>query len=386
MSLGNRLYAELRGDRVIWMILAILTLFSILLVYSSTGILAYKYKGGNTEHFLFKHILILSGGLFLAFSCYSMHYMRFKKAAPYLILMAVPLLVYTVTLGAEFNSAHRWIMIPYVGITFQTSDFAKLALIIYVAREITQKQDYITDFNSAFLPIIVPVLIVCGLIAPADLSSATLLFLTCLMMMIIGRVALKYVFLLMFLGIFVFLTLVAASQFFPQFIRVDTWTSRLNDFVNEENVYQVTQAKIAMANGSFFGIGPGNSLQRNHLPHGYSDFIYSIIHEEYGFIGVLLVIGIYVLLLFRAVRLLTISPKAFGGMLAMGLTIGLVAQALANMAVNVNLIPVTGLTMPMLSLGGTSLLFTCISFGMILSVSRYIEELKVRQDAALTDD
>ena len=137
MSLGNRLYAELRGDRVIWMILAILTLFSILLVYSSTGILAYKYKGGNTEHFLFKHILILSGGLFLAFSCYSMHYMRFKKAAPYLILMAVPLLVYTVTLGAEFNSAHRWIMIPYVGITFQTSDFAKLALIIYVARELS---------------------------------------------------------------------------------------------------------------------------------------------------------------------------------------------------------------------------------------------------------
>ncbi len=387
MSLGNRLYAELRGDKVIWMILAVLALFSLLLVYSSTGILAYKHKGGDTEHFLFKHLLILSGGLFLAYTCYSMHYMKFKQAAPYLILMAVPLLVYTVTMGADFNSAHRWIMIPYIGITFQTSDFAKLALIIYVAREITQKQEYIEDFQSAFLPIIVPVLIVCGLIAPADLSSAALLFFTCLLMMFIGRVAIKYIILLAFLGLTVFVFLVAASQFFPEFIRVDTWISRMNEFANEEGGgYQIKQAFIAIANGSIFGMGPGNSIQRNHLPHGYSDFIYSIINEEYGLVGALAVIGVYILLLFRAVRLLTISPKAFGGMLAMGLTIGLVLQALANMAVNVNLIPVTGLTMPMLSLGGTSLLFTCISFGMILSVSKYIEELKVRQDVALTDD
>jgi len=386
MSLGNRLYAELRGDKVIWMILAVLALFSLLLVYSSTGILAYKHKGGDTEHFLFKHILILSGGLFLAYLCYSMHYMKFKQAAPYLILMAVPLLVYTATMGAEFNSAHRWIFIPYVGITFQTSDFAKLALIIYVAREITQKQEYIEDFQSAFLPIIVPILIVCGLIAPADLSSAGLLFFTCLMMMFIGRVAIKYIILLAFLGLTVFVFLVAASQFFPDYIRVDTWISRLNEFANEENMHQVNQAQIAIANGNIFGLGPGNSIQRNHVPHGYSDFIYSIINEEYGLIGALSVIGIYILLLFRAVRLLTISPKAFGGMLAMGLTIGLVLQALANMAVNVNLIPVTGLTLPMLSLGGTSLLFTCITFGMILSVSRYVEELKFRQDNALVDE
>ncbi len=385
MSLGNRLYAELRGDRVIWMILAVLALFSLLLVYSSTGTLAYREKGGDTEFFLLKHLLILAGGLFLAYSCYSMHYMRFKRVAPYLILLAVPLLIYTISFGTDLNEARRWI--SFMDITFQTSDFAKLALIIYVAREITRKQEYIEDFKSAFLPIIVPVLIVCGLIAPADLSSAVLLFITCLMMMFIGRVAIKYIALLLFLGLNVFVFLVAISQYYPDMIRTETWVSRLNEFVNEEgDLYQTTQAKIAIANGGIIGVGPGNSIQRNHLPHGYSDFIYSIISEEYGLIGAFFIMGIYILLLFRAIRLLTISPKAFGGMLAIGLTVSMVIQALTNMAVNVNMVPVTGLTLPMLSLGGTSLLFTCISFGMILSVSKYVEELKVRQDVVLTGD
>ena len=387
MSLGKRLYAELRGDRVIWMILAILALLSLLLVYSSTGILAYRQRGGDTEYFLLKHFMILAGGLFLTFTIYSMHYMKFKRAAPYLILLAVPLLVYTISFGTDLNEAKRWIMIPFVGISFQTSDFAKLALIVYVAREITSKQEYIEDFQSAFLPIIVPVLIVCGLIAPADLSSAMLLFVTCLMMMFIGRVALKYIGLLFFLGITVFVFLVAISTIYPDMIRTTTWIERMREFTQEEHGgHQVQQAKIAIAKGGIIGVGPGNSIQRNHLPHGYSDFIYSIINEEYGLLGGFVVMGLYLLLMFRAVRLLTISPKAFGGMLAMGLTIGLVLQALANMAVNVNLVPVTGLTMPMLSLGGTSLLFTCIMFGMILSVSKFVEELKERQDAVYEGD
>ena len=385
MSLGNRLYAELKGDKVIWMILAVLALFSLLLVYSSTGMLAYREKGGNTEFFLLKHFMILSVGLFLTFTIYSMHYMKFKRVAPYLILITVPLLIYTISFGTDLNQARRWIMIPFLDVSFQTSDFAKLALIMYVAREITRKQEYIEDFKSAFLPIIVPVLIVCGLIAPADLSSAVLLFVTCLMMMFIGRVAIKYIALLLFLGLNVFVFLVAISEFYPNFIRTETWITRLNEFVNEkEGGYQITQAKIAIANGKFFGKGPGNSVQRNHLPHGYSDFIYAIINEEYGLLGGFIVMGLYILLLFRSVRLLTISPKAFGSMLAIGLTIGLVTQALANMAVNVNMVPVTGLTLPMLSMGGTSLLFTCIAFGMILSVSKHIEELHNRQEAMMS--
>lgn len=383
MSVATRIYAELRGDKSIWAIVALLAIFSILSVYSSTGTLAYQERGGNTEAFLTKHTIILIGGLFLTYLCHLMHYMRYSRAAPVLLLLSIPLLVYTIAFGADINEARRWISLPYVGITFQTSDFAKLALILYVARAISTKQDYIKDFNSAFLPIIVPILIICGLIAPADLSSAMLLFFTCVLMMFIGRVALQYIGLLLLLGIVVFALLVVMGQFFPEVIRVETWTSRVRDFMmNPDGGYQVQQAKMAIANGGWFGIGPGNSIQRNYLPSPYSDFIYAIICEEYGIIGGTLVIGLYVLLFFRVTRLVTKSPKAFGAMLATGLSVSLVVQAFANIAVSVHLVPVTGLTLPMVSMGGTSILFTCISFGIILSVSKYIETV----GGAIADD
>ncbi len=219
MSLGTRLYAELRGDRTIWAILAVLSIFSILAVYSSTGTLAYREMGGNTESFLVKHFMIVAGGLFLAYLAHLIHYTRYSKAAPVLLMLSLPLLVYTIAFGTDINDARRWITVPFVGLTFQTSDFAKLALIIFVARAISSKQDYIKDFNSAFLPIIVPVLIICGLIAPADLSSAILLFFTCVGMMFVGRVALQYIALLLMLGIVVSARLVLLGEFFPEFIR-----------------------------------------------------------------------------------------------------------------------------------------------------------------------
>ncbi|MCB0580907.1 MAG: FtsW/RodA/SpoVE family cell cycle protein [Phaeodactylibacter sp.] len=376
MSLGTRIYAELRGDRSIWAIMAVLSVFSILVVYSSTGTLAYREMGGNTEALLVKHFIIVVGGLLLAYLAHLLHYMRYSKAAPYLLLVSLPLLLYTIAFGADINDARRWISVPFVGITFQTSDFAKLALILYVARAISSKQDYIKDFNSAFLPIIVPVLIICGLIAPADLSTAILLFFTCVSMMFVGRVALQYIILLLLLGIVVFAMLVLLGEFFPEIVRSETWVNRVRDFVDKpDGGYQVQQAKIAMANGEWFGLGPGNSIQRNYLPSPYSDFIYAIVVEEYGiFVGILLIL-LYVLLFFRATRLVTKSPKAFGAMLAIGLSISLVLQAFINIAVSVHLVPVTGVTLPMISMGGTSILFTCISFGMILSVSKYIESV-----------
>lgn len=384
-NFGARLYAELRGDRVIWMIVALLALLSILVVYSASGSLAHKERGGDTEFFLLKHSMILAGGLFLTYLCYIMHYMKYNKIAPFLIVLTIPLLIFTLAFGADINDAKRWIMLPIVGITFQTSDFAKLALIIYVAREITKKQEYITDFKSAFIPLIIPVLIVCGLIAPADLSTALLLFTTCMIMFFVGRVAMKYVFLLLFLGVIVFAFLILLGNFFPNEIRVDTWTSRVEEFVSEKDGgFQVQQAKIAIANGGIIGRGPGNSIQRNHLPQAYSDFIYSIICEEYGLIGGFVILALYILLMVRVIRLVTISPKAFGAMLAVGLTMSMVMQALANIAVNVHMVPVTGLTLPMLSMGGTSIVFSCIALGMILSVSKYIEQLKVQQDSQIT--
>ncbi len=204
MTLGSKIYAGLRGDRTIWMIVIMLAIFSILAVYSSTGHIAFKERGGNTEFYLMKHFIFIAGGLFLTYLCYILHYTQYSRIAPLLLLLSIPLLVYTIAFGAEVNEARRWIELPFVGLTFQTSDFAKLALIIYVARAISAKQDYIKDFNSAFLPIIVPILIICSLIAPADLSTALLLFATCLLMLFMGRVSLKYIALLLFLGVVVF--------------------------------------------------------------------------------------------------------------------------------------------------------------------------------------
>ena len=376
MSLGSRISAELRGDRTIWAILAVLAILSILVVYSSTGTLAYKEMGGNTEAFMFKHVVIVIGGLFLTYLAHLMHYTKYSKAAPILLLISVPLLLYTVFFGADINNARRWIEVPFVGITFQTSDFAKLALIIYVARAISSKQEYIKDFNSAFVPIIVPVLLICGLIAPADLSSAILLFVTSILMMFVGRVAIQYIALLLMLGVVVFAFLVLLGEFFPELIRSETWVSRVRDFIEKpDGGYQVQQAKIAMSNGEWLGLGPGNSIQRNYLPSPYSDFIYAIIVEEYGVLGGLAVVFLYALLFFRATRLVTKSPKAFGAMLVIGISISLILQAFINIAVSVHLVPVTGVTLPMISMGGTSILFTCLSFGMILSVSKYIESV-----------
>ncbi len=379
MSFGNQLYAKLRGDRVIWMIVCVLAIFSILAVYSASTTLAYRLSGGNTEAYMIKHTVLILMGLFLAYVCYLTPYVQYSRISPYLMLITIPLLVYTLGFTEGFNEARRWITVPFVGLTFQTSDFAKLSLIIYVARAISSKQEYIEDFNDAFMPIIIPILIVCGLIAPADLSTAAVLFFTCLLMMFMGRVSLKYILLLMFLGVVLFSFLVTIGNLFPEsdIIRIDTWVSRLHDFMYDkgENNIQVDQAKIAIASGEWFGVGPGNSVQRNYLPAPFSDYIYAIICEEYGLIfGGFIILALYVALFYRCVKIVTKSPKAFGAMLALGLGLLLSLQGLMNIAVNVNLLPVTGLALPMVSMGGTSVIFSGIAFGMILSVSRYIEK------------
>lgn len=379
MSLSNRISAELKGDRVIWAIVAILALFSILTVYSATTSLAYsKGKLGSTESYLIRQIVFLTVGLITTYFFYLIHYKRFNIWAPYMLVAAVPLLIFTLMFGTTENGATRWLEIPFVGFTIQTSDFAKIAIVTYVARSISAKQDYITDFQSAFLPIIIPVILVCILIAPSNLSTALVIFMTCMTMMFIGRVALKYILLLIFCGLVSFAGLIILDRAFPELnIRVATWMARVGSFLgkvpDEEVASQVTNSKMAIANGGILGAGPGNSHQKNYLPNAYSDYIYSVIMEEYGLIGGTLLLGLFVLLFFRVVRLVTIGSKTFPAMLAMGLTLLLVIQALANMAIAVDLIPVSGLSIPMLGMGGTSLLFSCITLGMILSVSKHIE-------------
>lgn len=300
----------------------------------------------------------------------------YSRIAQLMLYISIPLLLITLAFGTDIHDARRWLTVPIIDISFQTSDLAKLALIMYVARILSRKQHIIDDFDQGFLPVIIPVLLVCVLIMPADLSSALLLFFTCLIVMFIGRVRLKHMGLAIWMGITVFMLVIAISSFTSYEGRLGTWKNRIANFMDdsEGESYQVVQSKIAIANGGLVRLAPGKSVQRNFLPHPYSDFIYAIIIEEYGLLGGLMVMVLYLWLLQRAIRIFVKSPGAFGALLAVGLAISLVIQAMMNMAVTVNLLPVTGLTLPLVSMGGTSLLFTSVSIGIILSVSRYIEQ------------
>jgi len=346
---------------VIWAIVVLLAIISMVSVFSSASSLAYAKRSGEVSYYLIKHGVIMALGLVVIYICHLLAYTKFSRWAPGMLVVAFVLLLLTMWLGPVINNSQRWLEVPLVGITFQTSDFAKLSLIIFVARSIGSKQDVIKDFKGAFLPIILPVLGICMLIAVNDLSSALMLFLICILMMIVGRVALQYVLMLILLGVSVFSLMVMMGAKYPDLLpRASTWEKRLETFVNPsaastDDRYQITKAQIAMANGGVIGVGPGNSTQRNYVPSAYADFIYAIIVEEYGAIGGIALIGLYLLLFFRVVRLVTKSSKAFGAMVAFGIG------------------PVTGLTLPLVSMGGTSVLFTCVSFGIILSVSKYIE-------------
>ncbi len=368
-------YQNLKGDRSVWLIVALLSLFSMLIVYSTSGSEAYKYNATHgTEYYLIRQLVFIGAGLMLMYTAYKLHYMVYAKLAPILMVIATPLLIYTALFGEKINEASRWIKIPILELSFQTSDFAKIALIMFVARSLAIRQDYIKSFKDAFLPIIAPVILFCALIAPSNLSTAALLFVTAFIMMFVGRISMKYVVLLLILGVAVFAGIFIIGQYFPEHFRVDTWLRRINDFLYSDGGYQIQQSKVAIAEGGFLGVGPGNSNQRNFLPFAYADFIYAIICEEYGFLGGAVLLLLYLWLLFRTISLVTRCPKTFGAMLAMGLMLNIVITAFANIAVSIKLVPATGLTLPMISMGGTSFLFTCLSFGIILSVSRYVEQ------------
>ncbi len=391
MNAINNIYDNLKGDKTIWFIITLLVFCSILAVYSAVGHEAAIKRSGNTEYYLIKHSLLLVLGIAAMYLSYRFNYMFYSKIAPLLLIISIPLLFYTIFFGPEINDARRWLEIPLIDQKFQTSDLARLALVMYIARSIAKKQDVIKDLRSAFIPLIIPVVGVCMLIAPSDLSTAALLFATCLLMMIIGRVSLKYVFLLMILGLAGLSLLVIIGTAFPEWVRLDTWISRINEFFGgAEGGYQIIQSKIAIASGEIFGVGPGNSLQRNYLPYAYADFIFAIICEEYGMVGAVTLILLYLGLLFRCTSMVTRCPKTFGSILAIGLCLNVVIQAFANMAVSVHLVPVTGLTLPIISMGGTSILFTCISLGIILSVSRYVEEYSAfeikEQEQSISDE
>ena len=356
---------NLKGDPVIWTIVIALSILSILVVYSATGTLAYKNMEGNTEHYLIRHGFLVILSLVAMWVAHRIDYRYYAKISRFALLISIPLLIFSWLFGTSLNEASRWITIPVIDKTFQPSDLAKLALITQLASMLARRQQNIKDFKESLVPILLWTGLVCGLIAMTDLSTAGLLLITCMILLFIGRVPIKYLIMLSFVG------LIAGSIAFSIGQRRETAITRISDFFNPNEIpFQARQSYIAIASGGISGKGPGNSVRRNFLPHSYSDFIFAIIVEEYGIIGAIVVILLYLGLLYRGLLTATKSERAFGGLLSAGLSLALVLQAMVNIGVAVGLLPITGLPMPLVSMGGTSLLFTGLSLGIILSVSR----------------
>ncbi|MEN7548872.1 FtsW/RodA/SpoVE family cell cycle protein [Rapidithrix thailandica] len=355
----------LKGDKFIWGVAIVLSLISILVVYSATGTLAYRKADGNTEYYLFKHSFLVFLAFIAMYFCHKVDYKYYSRISRMALLVSVPLLLIAWYFGATLNEASRWITIPFTKYTFQPSDLAKLALITNMASMLSKRQMSIQRFQKALTPLLLWCGIICGLIGLSDWSSATLLFMTCMLLLFIGRVPVKY------LGMLALIGVMAGTFAFAFGQRGGTVSSRLESYFSESAVpYQAEQSYIAVATGGFTGKGVGKSVQRNFLPHPYSDFIFAIIIEEYGTLGGMAIVALYLILLYRGMVIVSRSKRAFGGLLAAGLVFMLVVQAFVNMSVVVGLVPVTGMPLPLLSMGGTSLLFTGMAFGIVLSVSR----------------
>jgi cell division protein FtsW len=370
-----------KGDPYIWAIILGLSVFSLLAVYSSTGTLAHKFQQGNTAFYIFRHSRFLIVALMATFVLQMFPYKYYARISQWLLIIVVPMLFVTLLSGSGHN-APRWLSI--FGMTFQTSDFAKMALIMYLAQRLAVRQDVIQDFKKTVIPMYVVICLVCVLIMPANLSTAVLLFFVCMIMLFVGRVSIKHMSKLalitavagtMLIGGLYGLKQVGVNNVATQ--RVETWVNRVvrhfsadKDVYSLSGNYQIEQAKIAIGTGGIFGKAPGNSVQRNFLPHPYSDFIFAIIVEEFGVIGAIIILFLYINLLYRSIAIVRKCDKTFPAFLVIGLSLVIVVQALINMAVAVGVIPVTGQPLPLISMGGTSMLFTGAALGIILSISR----------------
>jgi len=366
---------RLQGDKVIWMVTFLLSLLSLLAVYSAISTLAYK-AGGSSFKFLFKHGMMIALGLTAAIFLHKVKLKYFSRLAPAMMWVAAGLLLLTLLFGVNINDASRWLKIPVLNLTFQTSDLAKIVLVVFTAKMLVAKKDELTDFKQGVLPIEIPAAGICALILPANFSTAAMLFSIIFIMMFVAGVPLRHLLKIVLLGIAGIALIISLGKASPQmFPRFGTWVKRIENFANptSDGNYQVQYAQMAIYNGGLLPHGPGTGSSRNHLPHPYSDMIYAFVIEEYGsLLGGFGVLLLFLILLFRSIRLSIRCPKPFGGLMALGLSIMLVVQAMINMAVSVNLFPTTGQALPLVSMGGTSTVFTCVSIGLILAVSRTV--------------
>jgi len=382
--------SRFKGDKWIWFVIIILSLIGILAVYSATGTLAYSKQGGNTEWYFLRHTGFLLIGLGLLYFTHLIPFSYYSRISQIFLWISIGLLALTLVIGSEINNATRVIPIPGLGITFQPSDMAKLFLVMYISRYLSKNQEEI-DSPRVFWVTLGYILLVVGLIAPENLSTSLVVFLTAGLLMFIGRVNFKYMMYLSLSGVGLISLLVVVllniNTDGMESNRIPTWKKRIETFMGKDDGqgnYQQLQSKIAVATGGVLGKGPGISTQRNYLPHPYSDFIYAIIVEEYGLLGGLVVAGCFLILVYRCLKIVVESPRAFGALVAMGLGLSMSLQAFVNMGVAVGMLPVTGLTIPLVSMGGTSLFMNSIGFGIILGISKYTEEEKQQQAEAIT--
>ena len=372
----NKFLINIKGDKPLWVVFILLASFSFLPVYSSASNLAYLYGDGNTFSYLFKHFIHLSLGFFLMYMVHKIPYRYFRGISILMIPVILVLLAYTIfqpSISDSITNSNRWIRIPIVGFGFQPSTLASIIILIYVARYLSKIKDKLITFSQSILPLWGPVFLTISLILPANFSTSAILFSMVMLLCFLGGYPLKYLMGILFSAVILFSIFILSVKAYPDLLpnRVDTWKSRIENFVDSKETksnYQIEKAKIAIATGGITGLGPGKSVQKNFLPQSSSDFIFAIIVEEYGLIGGLTLIFLYLWFLFRVIIISNKSNSVFGSLLAIALGIPIVFQALVNMAVAVQLFPVTGQPLPLISSGGTSIWMTCLAIGIIQSV------------------
>ena len=372
----NNIFAKIQGDKTLWAVLILLAGFSFLPVYSAASNLAYLSGSGNTFNYLFKHFIHLSLGFTFIYLMQKIPYHYFRGISILMIPVVIVLLLYTIfqpSVTDSLTNTNRWIKIPFVGFTFQPSTLAGVILMIYISRYLAKIKDIDVRFSQTILPLWIPTLFILLLILPANFSTTAIIFSMVILLCFVGGYPIKHLLGIVLSGILVLsifiLTIKAYPGIFPN--RVDTWKSRIENFVNKENTtenYQIEKAKIAIATGGVRGLGPGKSVQKNFLPQSSSDFIFAIIIEEYGLIGGLFLLTVYAIFLLRIIIISNKAESVFGSLLVIALGVPIVFQALVNIGVSVELFPITGQPLPLISSGGTSIWMTCIAIGIIQSV------------------
>lgn len=370
-------FKNISGDKTLWAVVILLAVFSFLPVYSAASNLAYISQGGDTLNFLFKHFIHLSVGFSFMFLIHKVPYKYFSGISVLLLPVVIVLLIYTLLQPSMIDSlsnSSRWIKIPFVGFTFQPSTLAGVVLMIYVSRYLAKFKDVHHDFSKSIFSLWLPVLAVLILILPANFSTTAILFSMIIALCFVGGYPIKNILFILITSVFLFTFFIVTVKAFPELFpnRVDTWKNRVENFITKDDIkkdsYQIEKAKIAIASGGIRGLGPGKSVQKNFLPQSSSDFIFAIIVEEYGLVGGLFLISIYILLLIRIVIISNKSNSIFGTLVVIGLGVPIVFQAFINIGVSVELFPVTGQPLPLISSGGTSIWMTCIAIGIIQSV------------------